>query len=52
MGAEKRVEELLATAQGLVSASSDSAPQIRADLERLQALVASHGNDRIEQQSL
>ncbi len=38
--AEKRMEELLSTVQGLVSASSDSAPQIRADLERLAAVVA------------
>jgi GTP-binding protein EngB required for normal cell division len=37
--AEKRMGELLGTVEGLVSASSDSAPQIRADLERLQAVA-------------
>jgi hypothetical protein len=48
--AEKRMEELLATVQGLVSAGSDSAPQIRTDLERLQAAVsgANRRDDRIE----
>jgi GTP-binding protein EngB required for normal cell division len=35
--AEKRMQDLLATVQGLVSTSRESAPQIRADLERLQA---------------
>ena len=52
--AEKRMEELLATVQGLVSASSESAPQIRADLERLQALAAdaSPGDDRSEYRTL
>jgi ABC-type transporter Mla subunit MlaD len=52
--AEKRMEELLATVQGLVSASSDSAPQIRADIERLQAVSANTNSDsdRIERQSL
>jgi GTP-binding protein EngB required for normal cell division len=38
--AEKRMAELLDTVQGLVSASSDSAPNIRADLERLEAAIA------------
>jgi GTP-binding protein EngB required for normal cell division len=52
--AEKRMEELLATVQGLVSANSDSAPRIRADIERLQAVSANlnSDNDRIERQSL
>jgi GTP-binding protein EngB required for normal cell division len=52
--AEKRMEELLTTVQGLVSASNDSAPQIRADLERLQAVAAdvTSDDDRIERQSL
>ncbi len=34
--AEKRMEELLATVEGLVSARNDSAPRIRADLERIE----------------
>ncbi len=38
--AEKRMEELLTTVQGLVSASSENGPEIRADLEKLQALNA------------
>lgn len=38
--AEKRMQDLLATVDALVSASSDSAPQIRADLERLRAALA------------
>jgi GTP-binding protein EngB required for normal cell division len=42
--AEKRMEALLETVQGLVSASSDSAPQIRADLERLEAAIAEMGS--------
>lgn len=37
--AERRMEELLATVQALVSASSESAPQIRIDLEKLEALA-------------
>lgn len=45
--AEKRMQDLLATVQGLVSASNDSAPQIRADLERLRAATtASRDEDR------
>ena len=50
--AEKRMEELLSTVQGLVSASSASAPQIRTDLERLAAVVAeinSQDNPKREQ---
>ena len=50
--AEKRMEELLSTVQGLVSASSDNAPQIRTDLERLAAVVAeinSQDNPKREQ---
>jgi GTP-binding protein EngB required for normal cell division len=35
--AEKRMQDLLATVQRLVSASNDSAPQIQADLRRLEA---------------
>jgi F0F1-type ATP synthase membrane subunit b/b' len=51
--AEKRMEELLETVQGLVSASSDSAPQIRADLVRLQAVAGvSTDDDRTENQCL
>lgn len=38
-GAERRMEELLSTVQGLVSASRENAPQIRADLESLKALT-------------
>lgn len=38
--AEKRMQDLLATVDALVSASGDSAPQIRADLERLRAALA------------
>jgi GTP-binding protein EngB required for normal cell division/uncharacterized damage-inducible protein DinB len=34
--AERRMEELLSTVQDLVSASGENAPQIRADLEKLQ----------------
>jgi len=50
--AEKRMEELLSTVQGLVSASSASAPQIRTDLESLAAMVAeinSQGSQEQEQ---
>ena len=43
--AEKRIQDLLATVHGLVSATSDSAPQIRADLERLQAASAAIQDD-------
>jgi GTP-binding protein EngB required for normal cell division len=52
--AEKRMEELLATVQGLVSASNDNAPQIRADFERLLAVAAdaSTDDDRIEHRRL
>jgi GTP-binding protein EngB required for normal cell division len=52
--AEKRMGELLATVERLISASSDSAPQIRADLDRLQALAADVNahDDRTEHQSL
>ncbi len=47
--ADKRMDELLATVQGLVSASSESAPQIRADLARLELLAGrSQDTDRIE----
>jgi GTP-binding protein EngB required for normal cell division len=50
--AEKRMEELLETVQGLVSASNDSAPQIRADLKRLEAVVAEmRQDDRDEEQN-
>jgi GTP-binding protein EngB required for normal cell division len=37
--AEKRMEELLSTVEGLVSTNSENAPQIRTDLEKLRALV-------------
>jgi hypothetical protein len=52
--AEKRMAELLETVQGLVSASNDSAPQIRADLERLEAVIAemSSYEDPKEEQGL
>jgi GTP-binding protein EngB required for normal cell division len=43
--AEKRIEDLLATVHGLVSASTDSAPQIRADLERLRVASAAIQDD-------
>lgn len=36
--AERRMEQFLSTVQGLVSASRENAPQIRADLEKLQAI--------------
>lgn len=44
--AENRMEVLLSTVQGLVSASRENAPQIRADLEKLNALTgaASQGS--------
>lgn len=38
--AGKRIEDLLSTVQGLVSASNDSAPRIQADLGRLRAAAA------------
>ena len=52
--AEKRIEDLLETVQGLVSARNESAPQIRADLERLQAMAAQARSDdvRIERKLL
>jgi hypothetical protein len=52
--AEKRLEELLETVEGLVSTSNDSAPQIRADLERLETMIAeiSSYDDPTEAQSL
>ena len=52
--AEKRMGELLPTVEELVSASSDSAPQIRADLDRLQAVAAdvTSEDDRTEHKSL
>jgi hypothetical protein len=52
--AEKRTGELLTTVEGLVSACSDSAPQIRADLHRLQAIAAdvTSEDDRSEQHDL
>lgn len=47
--ADQRMDELLATVQGLVSASCESAPQIRADLRRLQLLAgASREASRVE----
>lgn len=50
--AEKRIQDLLATVQGLVSASSASAPQIRSDLEKLQtASAAIQDEDRAERES-
>jgi hypothetical protein len=36
---ERRMEELLSTVQGLVSASCENAPQIRTDLEKLNTLT-------------
>jgi GTP-binding protein EngB required for normal cell division len=46
--AERRMEELLTTVQGLLSASSDRAPQIRADLGRLHELTSeSHDANRV-----
>ena len=52
--AEKRIGELLTTVEGLVSARSDSAPQIRADLHRLQAIAGdvTSEDDRSEQHDL
>jgi GTP-binding protein EngB required for normal cell division len=52
--AEKRLEELLETVEGLVSTCNDSAPQIRADLERLETMIAeiSSYDDPTEAQSL
>lgn len=51
--ADKRMDELLATIQGLVSASNESAPQIRADLARLELLAGkSQDTDRIERHPL
>lgn len=43
--AGKRIAELLTTVEGLVSASSHSAPQIRADLDRLEHLAAKRTED-------
>jgi hypothetical protein len=48
--AERRLEELLTTVEGLVSVSGENAPQIRADMERLQALTsAADKAEKVEQ---
>ena len=39
-GAERRLEDLIATVEKLTSATGQEAPRIRADLERLQAIAS------------
>jgi len=42
--AERRLVDLLSTVQTLVSASSEGAPEIRRDLERLQVMAGTTRN--------